>query len=71
MSEDKDKAEFSLMSCKFRSVAVNTRSLCAYVIAVIEAASVSPIERIACLTSGDHVCKYLIGGGIRSKVSAS
>jgi len=71
ISENKGKIELSLMSCPFRSVAINNPSLCAYDIAVIEAATASPVERVACLTNGDPVCKYLIGSGTGIKVAAN
>ena len=68
--ENKGKVELSLMSCPFRSVAINNPSLCAYDIAVIEAVSACPVERIACLSNGDSVCKYLIGIRTSDGVSA-
>ena len=71
VSEDKGKVELSLMSCPFRSVAINNPSLCAYDIAVIEAVSASPVERVACLTNGDPVCKYLIGSPTLNEVAAN
>lgn len=58
------------MSCEFRSVTINNPSLCAYDIAVIEAASTSLVDRITGFTSGDRVCKYPIDGGTTLKVSA-
>ena len=70
LRENKGKVELSLMSCPFRSVAINNPSLCAYDIAVIEAVSASPVERIACLSNGDSVCKYLIGIRTSDGVSA-
>lgn len=71
VNEHKGKVELSLMSCPFRSVAINNPSLCAYDIAVIEAVTASPVERIACLTNGDPVCKYLIGSRTGHEVPAS
>jgi len=70
LRENKGKVELSLMSCPFRSVAINNPSLCAYDIAAIEAVSASPVERIACLSNGDSVCKYLIGIRTSDGVSA-
>ena len=71
VSEVKGKVELSLMSCPFRSVAINNPSLCAYNIAVIKGVSASPGERIACLTNGDPVCKYLISSRTVTEVATN
>ncbi|MBT3941492.1 MAG: ArsR family transcriptional regulator [Chloroflexi bacterium] len=63
INNDQGKISLSLMSCPFRSVAMNNPQLCSYDMAVISAVASAPVERISCLTEGDPVCKYLIGDG--------
>ncbi len=63
VNHDDGKVSLSLMSCPFRSVAMTNPELCSYDTAVISAVAAAPVERIACLTDGDPVCKYLIGDG--------
>lgn len=70
ISHDQGKVSLSLMSCPFRSVALNNPQLCSYDTAVISAVAAAPVERVACLTDGDPICKYLIGDGSGNDIAA-
>ena len=69
IGQNQGKVELSLMSCPFRSVAIQNPELCSFDTALIQAVSADPVERVSCLTNGDPACKYLIGDGSGNDVA--
>ena len=69
VGHDQGKVGLSLMSCPFRSVAIQNPELCSFDTALIAAVSAAPVERVSCLTNGDPNCKYLIGDGSGNNVA--
>ncbi|HCV27945.1 MAG TPA: methanogen output domain 1-containing protein [Dehalococcoidia bacterium] len=63
INREDGKVTLSLMNCPFRSVAMQNPVLCSYDVAVITAVASAPVKRVACLTDGDPICRYVIGRG--------
>jgi predicted ArsR family transcriptional regulator len=70
VTRERGKLTLSLMSCPYRSVAIQNPELCSYDTAVISTVTGLPMERIACLTDGDPFCRYVIGDGSGNDITA-
>lgn len=70
VDHDQGKVSLNLITCPFRSVALQNPELCSYDTAVMSAVAGVPVVRVACLPDGDSVCRYLIGDGTRNDATA-